>query len=164
PEYTSESRLFEQGMLAVDAWISPEKLVTEYIERLIRNPGALHVADFADGRARLMGMQARAGGPLVGQQIRSLPDRMPDAQARIAAIYRGGRFIPPDGDTVVVENDEVFFIAARDHIQRMMNELTCAEGPVRKVVIAGGGHIGYRLARLLEKDYQVKVIERNTDR
>jgi trk system potassium uptake protein TrkA len=164
PEYTGESRLFEKGMLAVDAWISPEQLVTDYIERLIRHPGALHVADFADGRARLMGMQARPGGLLVGQQLRTLRDHMPNADARIAAIYRKGRFIPPDGDTVVEENDEIFFIAARDNIVRMMHELTRAEGPVRKVVIAGGGNIGFRLARMLEQHYQVKVIERNTER
>lgn len=163
-EYTAEGRLFQAGMLAVDAWISPEQLVTEYVERLIRHPGALHVADFGDGRARLMGMQARAGGLLVGQQVRTLRDHMPNADARIAAIYRKGRFIPPDGDTVVEEGDEIFFIAARDNIQRMMHELTRAEGPVRKVIIAGGGNVGFRLAQILEKDFQVKVIERNTER
>jgi len=164
PEYTAHDRLFSEGMLAVDVWISPEQLVTEYVERLIRTPGALHVAEFADGRARLVGMQARAGGLLVGQQLRTLRDHMPNADARIAAIYRKGRFIAPDGETVIEEGDEIFFIAARDNIQRMMNELTKAEGPVRKVVIAGGGNIGLRLARLLEKNFQVKVIERNTER
>jgi trk system potassium uptake protein TrkA len=89
---------------------------------------------------------------------------MPNADARIAAIYRNGRFVSPDGETVVQENDEIFFVAARDHIQRMMNEITRAEGRVRKVIIAGGGHIGFRLARLLEKDLQVKLIERNPER
>jgi trk system potassium uptake protein TrkA len=164
PEYTAHERLFSEGKLAVDVWISPEQLVTEYIERLIRNPGALHVADFADGRARLVGMQARPGGLLVGQQLRTLRDHMPNADARIAAIYRGGRFINPDGETVVEEGDEIFFIAARDNIQRMMNELTRAEGAVRKVLIAGGGNIGFRLAKLLEKTHQVKLIERDTER
>jgi trk system potassium uptake protein len=163
-EYTSQDRLFAEGALAVDVWISPEQLVTEYIERLIRNPGALHVVDFADGRARLVGMQARKGGLLVGQQLRTLRDHMPNADARIAAIYRNGRFIEPDGETMVEEGDEIFFIAARDNIQRMMNELTRAEDKVRKVIIAGGGNIGFRLARILEKDFQVKLIERDADR
>ena len=163
-EYTSQERLFADGALAVDVWISPEQLVTEYIERLIRNPGALHVVDFADGRVRLVGMQARKGGLLVGQQLRTLRDHMPNADARIAAIYRNGRFIEPDGETMVEEGDEIFFVAARDNIQRMMNELTRAEEKVRKVVIAGGGHIGFRLARILEKDYHVKLIERDSAR
>ncbi len=163
-EYTSQERLFADGALSVDVWISPEQLVTEYIERLIRNPGALHVVDFADGRVRLVGMQARKGGLLVGQQLRTLRDHMPNADARIAAIYRNGRFIEPEGETVVEEGDEIFFVAARDNIQRMMNEITRAEEKVRKVVIAGGGHIGFRLAQLLEKDFQVKLIERDIER
>ncbi len=164
PEYTSQERLFADGALAVDVWISPEQLVTEYIERLIRNPGALHVVDFADGRVRLVGMQARKGGLLVGQQLRTLRDHMPNADARIAAIYRNGRFIEPEGETMVEEGDEIFFVAARDNIQRMMNEITRAEEKVRKVVIAGGGNIGFRLARLLEKNFQVKLIERDAER
>jgi trk system potassium uptake protein TrkA len=163
-EYTSQERLFADGALSVDVWISPEQLVTEYIERLIRNPGALHVVDFADGRVRLVGMQARKGGLLVGQQLRTLRDHMPNADARIAAIFRDGRFIEPEGETSVEEGDEIFFVAARDNIQRMMNEITRAEEKVRKVVIAGGGNIGFRLARLLEKDYQVKLIERDVER
>ncbi len=164
PEYTTQERLFADGALAVDVWISPEQLVTEYIERLIRNPGALHVVDFADGRVRLVGMQARKGGLLVGQQLRTLRDHMPNAEARIAAIYRNGRFIEPEGETIVEEGDEIFFVAARDNIQRMMSEITRAEEKVRKVVIAGGGNIGFRLARLLEKDYQVKLVERDVER
>jgi trk system potassium uptake protein len=164
PEYTTQERLFADGALAVDVWISPEQLVTEYIERLIRNPGALHVVDFADGRVRLVGMQARKGGLLVGQQLRTLRDHMPNAEARIAAIYRNGRFIEPGGETIVEEGDEIFFVAARDNIQRMMSEITRAEEKVRKVVIAGGGNIGFRLARLLEKDYHVKLVERDIER
>jgi trk system potassium uptake protein TrkA len=164
PEYTTEEKLFADGALAVDVWISPEQLVTEYIERLIHNPGALQIVDFADGRVRLVGMLARKGGLLVGQQLRTLKDHMPNAEARIAAIYRNSRFIEPDGETMVEEGDEIFFVAARDHIQRMMNEITRAEEKVRKVVIAGGGNIGFRLARLLEKHYQVKLIERDVER
>ncbi len=163
-EYTSQEQLFADGALAVDVWISPEQLVTEYIERLIHNPGALQIVDFADGRVRLVGMLARKGGLLVGQQLRTLKDHMPNADARIAAIYRNSRFIEPDGETVVEEGDEIFFVAARDHIQRMMNEITRAEDKVRKVIIAGGGNIGFRLARLLEKHYQVKLIERDAER
>jgi trk system potassium uptake protein TrkA len=164
PEYTTQDKLFKEGALAVDVWISPEQLVTEYIERLIHNPGALQIVDFADGRVRLVGMLARRGGLLVGQQLRTLKDHMPNADARIAAIYRNSRFIEPDGETVVQEGDEIFFVAARDHIQRMMNEITRAEEKVRKVIIAGGGNIGFRLARLLENQYQVKLIERDGER
>jgi trk system potassium uptake protein len=163
-EYTSQERLFADGALAVDVWISPEQLVTEYVERLIHNPGALQVVDFADGRVRLVGMLARRGGLLVGQQLRTLKDHMPNAEARVAAIYRNGRTIPTSGETVLEEGDEIFFVAASDNIRRMMSEIRRAEDRVRKVLIAGGGNIGFRLARLLEKHYQVKLIERDAKR
>ena len=163
-EYTSRSQLFADGAIAVDVWINPEQLVTEYIERLIHNPGALQVVDFADGKVRMVGLRALRGGLLVGQQLRTLKDHMPNAEARIAAIWRDGRPIDPTGETVVQEGDEIYFIAARDHIQRMMGEIRRAEAPVRRVVIAGGGNIGLRLAALLEKHYQVKLIERDPKR
>jgi trk system potassium uptake protein TrkA len=163
-EYTNRSQLFADGALAVDVWINPEQLVTEYIERLIHNPGALQVVDFADGKVRLVGLRALRGGLLVGQQLRTLKDHMPHAEARIAAIWRDGRAIEPTGETVVEEGDEIYFIAARDYIQRMMGEIRRTEEPVRRVVIAGAGNIGLRLAALLEKQYQVKLIERDPKR
>ena len=163
-EYTSRDKLFSEGAIAVDAWINPEQLVTEYIERLIHNPGALQVVDVADGKVRLVGLRALRGGLLVGQQVRTLKDHMPHADARIVAIYRNDRAIAPTGETLVEEGDEIFFIAARDHIQRMMAEIRRAEEPVRRIVIAGGGHIGFRLALQLENKYQVKLIERDPKR
>ena len=79
-------------------WISPEQLVTEYVARLIRYPGALQVLDFADGRVRLVGIRALQGGPLVGQALRTLREHIPTADARVAAIYRAGKSIQPEGD------------------------------------------------------------------
>lgn len=163
-EYTSNPKLFSAEALSVDVWISPEQLVTEYVERLIRYPGALQVLDFADGRVRLVGVRASKGGLLVGQRILTLREHMPDIDARIMAIYRDGRSIEPTGETVIEEGDEVFFLAAREQIRRVMNELRLESKPVKRVVIAGGGNIGFRLARTIEKEHQVKLIERDTRR
>ncbi len=163
-EYTNQPKLFSDEALSVDVWISPEQLVTEYIERLIRYPGALQVLDFADGRVRLVGLRARRGGLLVGQRLRTLKEHIPNTEARVVAIYRGGKSIVPEGDTVIEEDDEVFFLAARQDIRRFMAEIRKEEDPVRRVVIAGGGNIGFRLARLLEQSNQVKLIERDAKR
>jgi trk system potassium uptake protein TrkA len=163
-EYTSRPALFAEEALSVDVWISPEQLVTEYIARLIRYPGALQVLDFADGRVRLVGVRARPGGLLVGQRIRALREHMPDIDVRIVAIYRAGRSIRPDGDTIIEDGDEVFFLAAREQIRRAMAELRREEDPARRVVIAGGGNIGFRLARELDEANQVKLIERDPKR
>jgi trk system potassium uptake protein len=163
-EYTNRAELFGDAALNVDVFISPEQLVTEYVERLIKYPGALQVLDFADGKVQLVGVRALKGGPLVGQRLRELPEHLPKAEARVVAIYRAGRSVAPEGDTVIESGDEVFFLAARADIKKVMSELRKQDDPVKKVVIAGGGNIGLRLARALEKSSQVKLIERDLKR
>jgi trk system potassium uptake protein len=162
--FTEREALFGENAVAVDVWISPEQLVTEYVARLIRYPGALQVLDFADGRVRLVGVRALQGGPLVGQALRTLREHIPGADARVAAIYRAGKSIQPEGDTVIADGDEVFFLAARNDIRLVMSEMRKEEAPARRVVIAGGGNIGFRLASELEDKNQVKLIERDSKR
>lgn len=163
-DYFQRDGLFSEGGLAVDVWISPEQLVTEYIEQLIHYPGALQVLDFADGKVRLVGVRALRGGLLVGQKLRTLREHIPNTETRVAAIYRNGQSVVPGGDTVVEHGDEVFFLAARDDIRLVMSEMRKAEDPVKRVVIAGGGNIGFRLAKALEPHNQVKLIERDNRR
>ncbi len=163
--YASHPELFgELTGFAVDMWVSPEQLVTEYVERLIEHPGALQVVDFADGRVRLVGVRAVEGGLLVGQPLSNLPKHIPGVETRVAAMYRRGRSIKPEGETVVEPGDEVFFLAAREDIRTVMSELRKLEARVRRIVIAGAGHIGVRLAQALEGRMQVKLIERDKTR
>ncbi len=160
-EYMSAKDLFTQDAIPVDVRISPEQLVCEYIEQLILYPGASQVLDFADGRVRLVGAKADRDGLLVGQRIATLKEHIPNTEGRIAAIYRHGKAMLPHGDTVIQEDDEVFFIADRKDIRVFMSEMRRLEDPVRRVVIAGGGNIGVRLALALEQTNQVKIIERD---
>jgi len=122
------------------------------------------VLDFADGKVSLVGVRARKGGLLVGHKLRELKEHLPRIDTRVVAIYRAGRSLVPDGDTVIEEGDEVFFLAASGDLRRVMTELRKEDSPVRRVVIAGGGNIGFRLAKALEKDNQVKLIERDARR
>ena len=162
--YANRRELFTADVLPVDVTISPEALVTEHIEQLIRFPGALQVLEFAEGRVRLVATRAHRDGALIGHPLKELPHHIPKVECRVVAIYRGGRGIIPDGNTVVEEGDEVFFIAARKDILTVLKEMRKLDDPVRRVVIAGGGNIGFRLARALETTNQVKVIERNLAR
>ena len=164
PEYINAPNLFQSEHMPVDMCISPEQLVTDNIEQLIHYPGAFQVLEFADGKVRLVGVRAHQGGLLIGQQIKTLEDHLPNVEARVAAVYRAGYPLSVDGDTTIEKGDEVFFIAARKDIRVVMSEIRKLEEPVRRVVIAGGGNIGYRLAKALEKTNQVKVIERDRDR
>ena len=142
-EYMTAKTLFTQDAIPVDVRISPEQLVCEYIEQLILYPGASQVLDFADGRVRLVGAKADRDGLLVGQRIATLKEHIPNT---------------------IQEGDEVFFIADRKDIRVFMSEMRRLEDPVRRVVIAGGGNIGLRLAQALEQTNQVKLIERDPQR
>ncbi len=156
--------LFGGNAFNIDVTISPEQLVTDYILRLIQTPGALQVTDFANGRVLLVAVRAYYGGPLVGHELRALYDHMPHIDARVAAIYRQDRAIQPEGDTVIEADDEVFFVAAPKHIRSVMGELRRLDKPYKRLIFAGGGNIGTRLARVTERDYRVKVIESNLER
>jgi trk system potassium uptake protein TrkA len=162
--YMDAEGLFLQGGIAADVVISPEQLVSHYIERLIDLPGALQVLDFADGKAQLVAVKAYYGGPLVGQEIRFLREHMPSVDTRVAAIFRRDRAIMPEGSTVIEADDEVFFIAAQNDIKAVMGELRRLDKPYRRIIIAGGGNIGSRLAEAIEGRYQTKIIERGIER
>ena len=145
----------------VDHIISPEQEVTDTLRRLIEHPEALQVLDFADGKVRLVAVRAYHGGPLVGHELQDIKRHMPEIDARVAAIYRRDRGIVPKGITVIEPGDEVFFLARKQDIPAVMRELRRMERPVKRVMIAGGGNIGRRLAARLEREYEVKLIDHN---
>ncbi|MBQ0721310.1 MAG: Trk system potassium transporter TrkA [Gammaproteobacteria bacterium] len=157
-------KLFNDAHVPVDVLITPEQVVTDYIRKLVEHPGALQVLDFADGAVQLMAVRAIAGGPMIGHQLSEIREEMPGVDARAAAIYRQDRSIVPQGDTVIEEGDEVFFVAARQNILKVMSFLRRSEKPYRRLIIAGGGNIGFRLAKVLEGRFNVKVIEYNHSR
>jgi len=164
PEYLNHPEIFKGNALPVDVLISPEELVTQYISNIIEYPGALQVLEFADGKVVLVGLRAYYGGPLVGHQLSDLRHHMNGVDSRVAAIYRRGRAIIPSGETVIEAGDEVFVIAAREHIMDVMKELRRVDKKNKRIIIAGGGNIGRRLAQRLEQRHQVKLLECNPAR
>ena len=105
--YLAYPQLFTQEALPIDVLISPEQLVTDYVQRLIEHPGALQVLDFAGGKVQLVAVRAYYGGPLVGHELKTLREHMPGIDTRVAAIYRRGHAIAPEGDTVIEVDDEL---------------------------------------------------------
>jgi trk system potassium uptake protein TrkA len=162
--YLRQPELFRVDSFPIDVLISPEQVVTNYVRRLLEYPGALQVLDFADERVQLVAVRAYYGGPLVGQAIQQLKNHRPDVDTRVAAMFRRGKAIEPKGDTIIEADDEVFFIAANTHIRKVMAELRRAEDSYKRIIIAGGGNIGYRLAKALERTYQIKLLEHNPER
>lgn len=164
PEFQNHPEITGEGGFYVDHLICPEQTVTDYISKLIEFPGALQVLEFAGGRVSLVALRAYRGGPLVSRPISDLRAEHPDVDVRVVAIFRNDRLIRPEGETTIEAGDEVFLLAASNHIRTALSDLRRTDQPVRRVMIAGGGNIGLRLARRLGTDYQVKVIEGNRTR
>lgn len=161
--YLQHPELFTPELIPVDVLISPEQLITDHIYRLISNPGTLQVIDFADGKVRLVSVKAYHEGPLVGHEINELAEHLPEVKVRIAAIFREGKAIIPSGNTIIEVDDEIFLIASAQHIRAVVSELRSVDKPYKRIMIAGGGNVGRRLAVALEKGrYQVKIIEKST--
>ncbi len=160
-DFLEREEIFNKDNFCVDFSICPEQILTDYIVKLIEFPEALQVLEFADGKASLVAVRAFEGGPLVGKQLNFLRTHMPQVETRVAAIFRKDRPIIPQGDTVVEEGDEIFFIAATANIRSVLQEMRRMDRPTKRVMIVGGGNIGRRLAQALERDYHVKLIEFN---
>jgi len=163
-EYLNTASLFAQEALPIDVLISPEQVVTDYIERLIEFPGALQVLDFANGNAQMVAVKAFYSGSLVGHRLSELGKFLPEIDYRVVTIYRTGHPIIPQGSTVIEPDDEVFFIGAPNHIRALLQVIRKTDKPVKRIMISGGGNIGRRLAHALEQRYKVKLIESDQDK
>lgn len=163
-DYLTHPELFDETGIAIDIVISPEQIVMESIRHLVDFPGVLHISEFADGLVRLFSIKAVATGFLTGKKIKTLREKLASAKIRIVAIFRQGVAISINGEAMIAEDDEVFFVSPQEKVRHILRELHRLEKPVVSVIIAGGGHIGKRLAMALEKDHDIKVIEYNLDR
>jgi trk system potassium uptake protein TrkA len=163
PEFENGSHMLRNEGFAVDRIICPEQSVTAYVRKLIEYPEALQVLEFAHGLVSLIAVRAVAGGPLVQHSLAEIPNLVPDVEMRIVAIYRQDKALTEiEGHTRIEPGDEVFVLAETEHLRTVLGALRKMDSPVRRLMIAGGGKVGLRLAREISDDYQLKIIE--TDR
>ena len=174
--FQRDERLVGPEGFAVDRIICPEESLTRYIGKLIDYPEAMQVREFAGGRACLVSVRARAGAPMVGHTVAEMRNSTPDVAVRLVAIYRRfpeepDRFVACAGETRIEPGDEVFVLAAREHIAHVLATLHRSDAspvrPVRRVMIAGGGRVGLHLALELGKEpgrFLVKIIEDDSAR
>jgi trk system potassium uptake protein TrkA len=166
PEFVDGSPMMDKANgFAVDRVICPEESVTRYIGKLVEHPQALQVLEFAHGLVSLAAVRAVAGGPLVRHSLAEIPALVPGAQMRIVAIYRQDQALTAlDGRTRIEPGDEVFVLAATQDIVTVLAALRERDHPVKRLMIAGGGKVGLRLARQVHEELQVKIIETNRQR
>ena len=152
------------GESIIDIPISPENEVTSHLKELIDHPGAEQIEEFADGKVKLVSVKVKKTGRLVDKALRTIEDDMPGVDSYIPTIYRKGKPFIPNGDTIVKEGDEVYFVTASENVDVVVNEMRLEQEAYSRIMIIGGGKIGFNLAKQLEDSYKVKIIEPNEER
>ncbi|MFZ9297518.1 MAG: Trk system potassium transporter TrkA [Hylemonella sp.] len=164
PEFKEGDALLDKGGFAVDRVICPEESVTRHIRQLIAYPEALQVVEFSEGRACLIVVRAAVGGLLVGRTIGEIRELMPEVEMRVVALYRLDTEMDTAPSTRILPGDEVFVLADERQIRQVLAGVHNIDKPVQRVMIAGGGRVGLRLARSLDGLSDVKIIESNRKR
>jgi trk system potassium uptake protein TrkA len=164
PEFNEGDELLGKSGFAVDHVICPEESVMRYIEQLIQYPEALQVLEFAGGRVSLIVVRAAADSLLVNHTIAEFRERLPHAEMRVVALYRQDALVDALPETRILPGDEVFVLADTRKIPIVLAGIHKADKPVQRLMLAGGGKVGLRLARNLADTYDVKLIERDKKR
>ena len=162
PEFAEHDMLMGDDGFCIDALISPERSVSNYLHSLIEFPEALQVVEFAHGRVSVITARVEEGSPMANHSLNSLREVFPDVTARVVDVLRHGRQIQTGPDVVIEPGDEVILVVDTRHARKAVRQLRDSEKSVRRVMIAGGGNIGMRLAKqLAQEKYSVRLIERS---
>ena len=162
--YLDYKDLFVQEALPVDVLISPELLVSKYVQNLIEHPGALQVLNFANGKVQLVAIKVNANSQIVGKTVEKIFAGIKTMETSLMAMYRDQRVISINRDTVIEAGDDLFFVAPAAQAKNITTMLQGLDKPNRRVIIAGGGNIGSQLAQILETHFRVQIIERDAAR
>ena len=165
PEFVEGAPLLaREGGFAVDHVICPEQSVTTYIRKLVEYPEALRVIEFAGGRVTLAGVRAGAGSRLVGHRLDEIPTLVPNLDMRVVGLFRRDQPLKADGSTRIEAGDEAFVLTRTAAVTEVLCALRERDRPVRRVLIAGGGKVGLRLARELRGRCEIRLIELDRQR
>ncbi len=149
----------------IDTVINPEIEVVRTIERLMRVPGAVDVVEFADGRIKFVGVYIEPDSRLAGVRLSNLSSIIKENRPLITALVRDDRLIIPKGHDHLRSGDLVYFTSEEKNLFKHLSIFDKFVTPIKRVLIVGGGQIGYRLARRLEdQSFSCKVIEKRATR
>ncbi|MEO1888967.1 MAG: Trk system potassium transporter TrkA [Cycloclasticus sp.] len=156
--------LFAADAIPIDAIINPENEIVDFIKNLVLHPGAQQVLSFAEDTLNLVETKFARHHAMLGKSIADLTGLLQGVYARVAIIYRHNEIIVPNNQTIIEEGDRVFFVAASEDIQKVLNLLFNQNKPYKRLIIAGGGRVGLGLAKALESTMQVKIITTNNSK
>ena len=145
--------------------IHPEHLLTEHVAGLLSYVRALQVLPFAHDKVRMVVAEAKADDWLVGKSLVQINAQLGETlDCQISAIYRNTRLIVPQPETVIEEGDEIAFMVDSKHMAAVMYVLFEYNQSNHRVMIAGGGNVGFRLAKKMEHKLNIKITEEDAQR
>jgi trk system potassium uptake protein TrkA len=163
-EYTAYGQQLAKG-IGIGIIINPEVEVVRTIEHMLRAPGAVDICDLAGGRIKIVGTWITSGNPMAGTSLMELRRKAGDMQLIVATIVRDDKVIVPTGSDEILEGDLVYFVCEDSQLQSVFSFLGNRSGKKSSVLIIGGGNIGLRLARALEKKpIHVKLMDKDPER
>lgn len=161
------AEMFSRNHMPIDVIISPEKEVAHAISDSLHVPGAFDVIPLAKNKVAVVGVLCGPACPVINTPLRQLASLFPQLHITIVAIVRGGRRFIPKGTDEILAGDQVYFVGETQQMKRIMAAFGHEEPEAHKIIIAGGGNIGYFLGSDLNRDFQditVKFIEWNRER
>ena len=161
PKFT---RVYNKENLPIDVIISPEIEIAKSIQRKLEAPGALDSVPFADNQIRLLEILIKDNCKLVNLKLNELTKKFPNLDANIIAITRGDKSFIPKKTDIVQENDKIYVIINSSQMSETLEAFGHSEKISKKILIIGGGNIGYNLAKNIEETLEgvrVKVVEKN---
>ncbi len=164
PQY---SNLFSREHMPIDVTISPEIEVGKTVLRRIAFPGATDVVRFADDNIAMVAIECTDDCPVLNTPLLQLSQLFPDLMATVVGIMRAGRMIVPRSADQLQPGDLAYVVCKRDHVRRTLSLFGHEEQEARRIIIAGGGNIGYFVAKTIEElqpNTRIKIIESDRER
>ena len=164
---TNFSSLFSKENLPIDYIISPELEIAKSIQRKLEAPGALDNIPFADNKIRLLEILINENCNLVNTKLNEITKKYPDLNANILGVIREDKFVILRKNDIIKVNDKVYVIINASQMKETLSAFGHNEEISNKILIIGGGNIGFNLARNLEESVEtirIKVIEKNKER
>ena len=152
--------LYANPQFPIDVVISPELEVARAIMRRLHLPGATDMIPFG-GQVRAVGVQCMPDSNVLHLPLKQLKQRLQATPFRILAVVKDGELILPHEDLVLEEGDHAYFLTEQQYLAKLMASFGHREKEARRIIILGGGNIGYFVARALEEENvaRVKIIE-----
>ena len=161
------SKVYNKENLPIDVIISPELEIAKSLQRKLEAPGALDNVPFAENKIRLLEISVNKTCPLIGIKLDELTKKFPKLEANILGVVRDEKFIIFKKNDVMKENDKAYVIINSSQMQLTLSAFGHNEKISNKILIIGGGNIGFNLAKNIEQSFdsaRVKIIEKDKNR